>query len=193
MKEDVVTQELIEYHSKWDSLEVRFEAERRYEHYGTRGAVDLWAETYDPEARTEKHYVYEVKSDAALRHATGANEILRQFTKMRDTFYRDRTNPVPGGSTPEIFFILEFAPTPACVRHVREFRQLYEHVPSRFTLNDIPVTAEVRFHRPPEELLMGVINRQHPGESLSARFGPYIDPDSQLGRAFAAAGVPLSG
>lgn len=193
MQEDIVTNELIQYHSKYDRLDTWFSAESHYEYHGNRGAVDLWAAEYDPRTDSETHYVYEVKSNAALRHITGANEILRQVNRMRDNFYRDSRNPVPTGPEASIYFMLVFAPTSACVRHVQEFRDIYEHVPSRFDLGGIPVSLEVRFHTPPEALRLGSVNRQQPGESLQDRFGGKIASDSRLGQAFSDAGVPVSG
>lgn len=191
MQEDTITNELIQYHSKFPQLDTWFEPECHYEHYGNRGAVDLWAATYDPDTDSETHYVYEVKSDSALRHATGANEILRQVHKMRDNFYRDSRNPLPTGPEGEVFFMLVFAPTTACVEHVQTFRDIYEQVPARFTINDIPVSVEVRFHTPPEALRLGAINRGNPEETLADRFGGDITPESRLGKAFRNAGLAV--
>lgn len=58
--------------------------EVHYNHYGDRGVVDLV--TIDRSAKPYEMFVYEVKSPAALKEVTGANEIIRQFNRHKEYF-----------------------------------------------------------------------------------------------------------
>lgn len=58
-----------------------------YNNYGSRGFVDA-VMTWEPAADDEAQFyeIIEVKSEAAIREATGANEIIRQIKKMAAYF-----------------------------------------------------------------------------------------------------------
>jgi len=66
--------------------------------------------------------VYEVKSAAAVEAATGANEIIRQFNKMRRYFYKDESRYKPSTTSFELVFIVE----KETVEHVAENITLYQ-------------------------------------------------------------------
>jgi hypothetical protein len=90
------------------------EPEAHYNNYGTRGVVDLLIE--------EKHQMHksynliEMKSAAALDQATGANEIIRQFNRMRQYFFKDDDRD-PGAYHS---YCLEFLPSPETLNHLSE-------------------------------------------------------------------------
>lgn len=90
MDEDEVTNALIQWHksSAREAIEagdtdadVEILPEAHYNHYGNRGVVDLYAIMGGWNG-----HVYEIKSETAVRNATGANEVIRQFNRMREYF-----------------------------------------------------------------------------------------------------------
>lgn len=97
--------------------------EVHYNHYGTRGVVDLveviqWKDHpgCDPNA-------IELKSDAAIDQPTGANEILRQFNKQISYFSKGvADNRVP---TNGLQHKLVFEATKKTITHVVENISLY--------------------------------------------------------------------
>lgn len=130
---------IIDYHREMYGDEEEFEVnvypEAHYDHYGTRGAADLYIEALEDTARpmgdehvfrkTERwSYLYEVKSEYAVKQATGANEILRQFTRMRDYFFKDDQYDEPDHLHLELCFL----PTPVTWEHVRENESIYREV-----------------------------------------------------------------
>lgn len=99
-------------------------SEMQYHHYGNRGAVDLVL-TYlenDP-VRGCDVSVYELKSDSAIRQATGANEIARQFTHQQEYFERgqDQFNSPPD----YLYHFLLFDYSEFAVNHVWDNKDLY--------------------------------------------------------------------
>lgn len=139
--EDTMVNRLIRNHKEnvgdedheMDDVEITPEA--HYNHYGTRGVADLYVEERE---EASKHitgdlyktgtfryvYVYEVKSEHAVKHATGANEIVRQFNKMCDYFFEDESWRKGYQTRLELCFI----PTPVTWNHVRENRDIYEEL-----------------------------------------------------------------
>ena len=75
-KEDVVG------HEEWG---IECHPEVNYNDYGTRGVVDLVVVKHEREVSNIR--VIEVKSDYAVKNATGANEIIRQFNRHIDSFF----------------------------------------------------------------------------------------------------------
>lgn len=124
MNEDELTNALIRYHREneqaarsWgESTETRLFPEEHYNHYGDRGAVDLYCVT-----GTSYGHLYEIKSESAVRHATGANEIIRQFNRMRQHFYPGTEHSVPVS----VHFELCFTPTTYNVQHLTENADMY--------------------------------------------------------------------
>jgi len=112
MKEDDLVEGLIHtYDEDRDLL-----PEAHYYHYGIRGAADLCVD-YGPGL----WILYEVKSPYALQESTGANQIIRQFNKMRSTFFKsDEEKDVNA-----VRFELTFLPTEDTVRHVMEYHGMY--------------------------------------------------------------------
>lgn len=66
---------------------VTVEYEVHYNDYGSRGVVDVVRESHHPGDNTGEIEIVELKSDDAIQQATGANEILRQFNRHRDSFF----------------------------------------------------------------------------------------------------------
>lgn len=124
MHEDQLTNTLIESAKKTDDYyegpDVDCFPEAHYHHYGNRGSVDLY--TYEYGMRTPtKGRVLEIKSESAVRHATGANEIIRQFNRMRRFFFDGSGHPVPN----DIRFELCFLPTIYNMSHVLNNQAMY--------------------------------------------------------------------
>ena len=97
-----------------------------YNHYGDRGVVDMVQDTKPVEGDYNTLRVFELKSDAAVREATGPNEILRQFNRHREYFIEGTGyNPL---NYDRISFELTFTTTPFCMNHVKENWLMYESV-----------------------------------------------------------------
>ena len=156
-KEDKMTETLIDWatepHPESSDREFSHEVEpeAHYNYYGDRGVADLYIrEIEDMDDGRTFYYdnLYEIKSESAIRSATGANEIIRQFNKMRKYFYKDESRSVPT----EVHFELLFLPTEATIEHLIENMTLYqncqksqlcEEVPSAYD-NTAPVIVTVR-------------------------------------------------
>lgn len=127
-KEDDLTEGLIQYHQQNHLVEV-IEPEAHYQDYGQRGTPDLYVIfTRAAEGLIESHLI-EVKSDHAIRAATGANEIIRQFNRMRYHFYEDEKRPAPEplqeGDEVVLVFELAFIPSEYALLHLLDNKQLY--------------------------------------------------------------------
>lgn len=93
MKEDDLTTAIIErsrraVEDKPSSLEII--PEKFYNNYGDRGYVDLFIREYDHSTGKDLPFsdrVIEVKGESGIQNATGANEIIRQFNSMCESFY----------------------------------------------------------------------------------------------------------
>lgn len=118
---------IIEYYENSDSEEVvTAEPEAHYDHYGNRGAADLYIETRSEVDGNEysQGYVYEVKSERAVKEANGAGDIIRQFNRMARYFFQDQSRGHPG----MVHYELSFLPTPVTLRHVEKNKTLYQNV-----------------------------------------------------------------
>lgn len=127
-----------------DGLE--FTAEEPYANFGERGYVDLHVEHRD--GSEESHHLYELKSDYALDQVTGANEILRQFNKMREHYAeanRLRRNHEHGI---DVKYYLVFEVSERCVAHGLKYQPLYRTVP--FPLKSGGSPGVVTFLHPEE-------------------------------------------
>lgn len=144
MREDELATAVVEqFEAGFDDPEIRLE--RPYNHYGTRGVVDVYARTAPPERVS---YLAELKADAAVRMASGANEILRQYRRTERYFYRDdahdlRTALARDG--PGVHLLLPFAPTTRCVEHVFEHRSSYASVDPDLAIDGVPAARKVAF------------------------------------------------
>ena len=124
MKEDKLTNALIRHHKKSESQEavseVQTSPEVHYNHYGTRGIVDLFVrKTY--ESGSIRDDVIEIKSEL-----TNANEIIRQFNKMSSFFYKGADWSKP----PRHSFVLGILLTKNNVEHLIENIQMYKSLNS---------------------------------------------------------------
>lgn len=126
--EDELTNALIQYHKRSnerlnesgdETYELSIAAEEHYNHYGDRGVVDLFVS----EGEWQDH-LYELKSEHAVREATGANEIIRQFNKMRKFFY-EGTDHFPAE---DVQFELCFTPSDLTFEHLAENADMYASV-----------------------------------------------------------------
>lgn len=99
-----------------------------YSHYGNNGSVDLFAQGAHLDRDLPKSYttyVLEMKSAGAIHYATGANEIIQQFNKMREYFFAGIDPEDIGPVSNHVKFELAFTPCKECIEHVLEFREMY--------------------------------------------------------------------
>jgi len=133
-KEDELVNVLIDrqYGDYWEQ-EPHIEPEAHYDDYGNRGVVDLYVRQ-NPDGIPREvafDHLYEVKSASAIRNATGANEIIRQFNSMRQSFYGDDSRRHPSTVVFELTFTIE----PAAVFHVAENISMYASAESSSLYN----------------------------------------------------------
>lgn len=129
-REDQLVNKLVEHYSD-DELTKSVAVEQHYNHYGDRGIVDVVVED------EMGPHLYEVKSPSAIANATGANEILRQFNRMREYYYRDHNVD----RRDDVTFELCFTPDVECLRHVESNLDMYRAT-VRETLDiDLPSTV----------------------------------------------------
>jgi hypothetical protein len=144
MREDELATAVVEhFEAAFEDSEVRLE--EPYDHYGNRGSVDVYVRTRAP-GRVD--YLVELKADPAVRIASGANEILRQYRRMERYFYKDDEHEIRrklARDGPGVHFLLLFAPTVACVEHVGEHRRLYESVTAETSVDGVPAVRKVAF------------------------------------------------
>lgn len=142
-QEDAIVSRIIESANSLNNTSVNVEVP--YNHYGSRGVVDLVVEQTTPpdQSRLEETlksneyltedvakrmltstylWVYEVKSESAVNGATGANEIIRQFNSHREYFFRgsDYENTYTG-----VKWALAFEFTQPVFEHVEENEVIY--------------------------------------------------------------------
>ncbi len=98
--------------------------EVHYNHYGDRGVVDLVCESTVDGFNMLR--VFELKCQAAIDEATGANEILRQFNRHRSYFFDG--SDYKATDYDEVAFELCFAATKPCYEHVSENWAQYKYV-----------------------------------------------------------------
>jgi len=142
-EDDLATRVVDHYAAVHDDPTVRLE--EPYDAEGRRGVVDVYVRRRTPDPVDA---VIELKSDAAVRRATGANEVLRQFRRMERYFHADdahRLEPKLGRDGPGARYRLLFAPTPTCVHHVATRRRLYESVDTGGSVGDVPTASVVAF------------------------------------------------
>lgn len=144
MREDELATAVVDHvEAAFDDPEIRLE--EPYNHYGTRGAVDVYARSAPPERVT---YLAELKADPAVRMASGANEILRQYRRMERYFFRDDAHdlrPRLGRNDPGLQLLLLFAPTERCVEHVFQHRSLYASVDPELSVDGVSAARKVAF------------------------------------------------
>ncbi|GAA0718226.1 hypothetical protein J2744_002860 [Halorubrum trapanicum] len=144
MREDALATRLVEhYEATVDDPRIRLE--EPYDADGREGVVDLFVRTWTPEPVDR---VIELKADAAVRRATGANEVLRQYRRMERYFHADERHalrPKLGRTEPGTRYLLCFAPTPTCVHHVATNRTLYGSVDPDARAGDVPAVRTVAF------------------------------------------------
>jgi len=156
--------------------------EEPYDHDGARGVADVYVRTRTPEV---VDYLVELKSDAAVRHATGANEILRQYRRMERYFYQDDAHAIRPKLNRDgvgVHLLLLFAPTPVTVRHVANHRSLYGSVDPEAGIESVPATRRVAFltglDGPPADLGFLAVNGD--AEFGSDAFVRALPADSKL-------------
>jgi hypothetical protein len=144
MREDELATAVVEhFEAAFEDPEIRLE--EPYNHYGTRGVVDVFARTAPPDRVT---YLAELKADPAVRMASGANEILRQYRRTERYFFQDDAHDLRtrlGRDGPGLHLLLLFAPTVKCVEHVVEHRSLYASVDPDLSIDGVAAARKVAF------------------------------------------------
>lgn len=144
MREDALATRVVDhYGAVHDEPEIRLE--EPYDADGRRGVVDVYVRLRLPD---RVDHVIELKSDAAVRRATGANEVLRQYRRMERYFHADeahRLRPKVGRAGPGARYLLFFAPTPTCVHHVATHRTLYDSVDVGGSVGEVPTARTIGF------------------------------------------------
>jgi hypothetical protein len=183
--ESEFAQALIQYHREDQEKmnkhqpvpeEVHIYPEAHYNHYGNRGIADLYVITGDWDG-----HLYELKSESAVRQATGANEIIRQFNKMREFFFSGSSHKPP---TKWMDFELCFTPTEYNFRHLAENADLYATITqqdlSGLNIDQLGTSITVR---PPDAdnitpviMFAGNVDfRTYPERSDDNRFIEYVE------------------
>ena len=179
-EDDLATRVVDHYAAAHDDPAVRLE--EPYDAEGRRGVVDVYVRRRTPEPVDA---VIELKSDAAVRRATGANEVLRQFRRMERYFHADdahRLEPKLGRDGPAARYLLLFGPTPTCVHHVATNRTLYGSVDTAGSAGSVTTESVVAFltglDGDPEDL--GVISMNGDATFGSRAFLDAVPDDSRL-------------
>jgi len=116
MKEDYLTNSLIEYYKEnYGKYIEEIVPEKHYNYYGDRGIVDLFVRY---KHKNDWDRIFEIKSNP-----NNANEVLRQFNRMKKYFYKG-TDLERKPST----FELCFTPTAKNLRHFKENKEMYREV-----------------------------------------------------------------
>ncbi|MBB6646733.1 hypothetical protein [Halobellus ruber] len=193
MREDELATAVVDhFEAAFDDPEIRLE--EPYNHYGTRGVVDVYARTAPPERVT---YLAELKADPAVRMASGANEILRQYRRTERYFFRDDDHDLRASLArdgPGVHLLLLFAPTVDCVEHVIEHRSLYASVDPDLSIDGVPAARKVAFlanlDAAPDGGL-GFLSVNGDVGVESAAFRDAVPPGSRLADALAEADVDV--
>lgn len=111
--EDELVAEWLSTHSEREDATCT--VEEHYNHYGDRGVVDLVIET---EGKTT---LVEMKSEAAVKAATGANEIIRQCKRHAEYYFKDKTTP--RGAVKKLCLV--FYTTPLTWQHLLDNIDMY--------------------------------------------------------------------
>lgn len=122
--EDDLAKAIVHYNQSRDRDIVDIiEPEAHYDHYGWRGIPDLYIVFQRPNSLWEQH-LYEIKSEYAVKAATEANEIIRQFNQMRLWFFEDDERRVhePRYDFEDVVlhFELVFIPTEYTILYIRQ-------------------------------------------------------------------------
>ena len=181
MREDELATVVVDHYAAvHDDPEVRLE--EPYDADGRRGVVDAYVRLRTPE---RVDHVIELKGDAAVRRATGANEVLRQYRRMERYFHADDRHairPKLGRTEPGARYLLCFAPTPTCVHHVATHRSLYGSVDEAAQVDGVPAVRTVAFltglEGDPADLGMVSVNGE--AEFGSEAFLDAVPPRSRL-------------
>ncbi|ERH09261.1 MAG: hypothetical protein J07HX64_01014 [halophilic archaeon J07HX64] len=119
-EDDMVSAIINSYRNSYRSL-INVEPEAHYNHYGDRGVADLYIVHTEDRTTENEGAVFEVKADSAVQEATGANEIIRQYNRMRRNFFRYKERVVHTYCKFELCFVI----SERTVRHVCENFEMY--------------------------------------------------------------------
>ncbi|MFC4541251.1 hypothetical protein ACFO5R_04855 [Halosolutus amylolyticus] len=178
--EDELANSIIDEHRQLSEImEYDFDAypEAHYNHYGNRGVADLYIVEESDDRPNANGFVYELKSEYAVRQATGANEIIRQFNKMREFFFDGSSHDHP---TNLVRFTLGFAGTEYNLRHIYENQEMYAAtVKNSYNSVDGVESESVIQLNDPETLAPVVVLGRANGEIIEPlaaddEFGPYV-------------------
>ncbi|MFC4989629.1 hypothetical protein [Saliphagus infecundisoli] len=149
--EDQVADYLINHHRETCENEgisaenIDIQPERPYDHYSNRGSVDLFVKL-EYEGGTEIHrnyYIYEIKSHWAIRSATGANEIIRQYNRMREYFFKGTDYNLSNSDS--VYFQLVFTPSAECFRHFINNYAMYREIIELVERESTSMSSDISF------------------------------------------------
>lgn len=123
MKEDQLTNALVDFEKKQVDQQSKFiiQPEKHYNHYGTRGVIDLYSRRGKDTIREKRRdHLYEVKSN--VKSVDKCNEIVRQFQKMKENFYKGTELKRPS----KVAFELVFTPSEKIFEHFQKNISIYQ-------------------------------------------------------------------
>ncbi|WP_254767072.1 hypothetical protein [Salinilacihabitans rarus] len=179
--EDELANSIIDEHRQLgEIMEYDFDAypEAHYNHYGNRGVADLYIVEENDGRPNANGFVYELKSEYAVRQATGANEIIRQFNRMREFFFDGSSHERP---TDLVRFTLGFAGTEYNLRHIYENLDMYAAtVKNSYESDDTVESESVIQLNDPDTLSPVVVLGRANGETVEPlaagdEFGPHVE------------------
>jgi len=192
-EEDKLVNSLIRYHRELDAVgpdvkysQKKFTPEAHYNHYGNRGVADLHVrKTLKKGNMTSlQDSLYEIKGASAISNSTGANQIIRQFNRMRNFFYKDESLAHPDRVHCELTFTLE----PECVEHIIENYEMYQsvHQTDEISTQTIDASAQlVLFREPgvdePAHIDFGSVSLADPEEYLNRVEKMSTQPHAKIG------------
>lgn len=126
MNESQMASEFVSHESDHNEI-VDVEYEVPYNHYGSRGFIDV---VLDVDYYEGKRYlgVVELKSESATKGVTGPNEILRQFKKHREYFLEGQEKYSNTPRYEHIEYRLIFYATEYTLNHVRQNIDVYKSI-----------------------------------------------------------------
>jgi len=128
MNESEMAQSMIDWYSDQREGDFDIELEKHYNHYGTRGVVDIVDVDREPWLPSDRPRlnIYELKSKPAIEVASGANEIVRQFNRHQEYFFKGQNDYPPYRKYSTITFYLVFNACEAVIEHLQENLTLYQ-------------------------------------------------------------------
>lgn len=171
-KEDDLTKSLIKHHQDRDHVRI-IEPEAHYDHYGKQGWPDLYVVFNRIPENLIEHHLIEVKSEHAVRQATGANEIIRQFNQMRWYFFEDDRRNVhqPRSEYEDVVLVFEltFIPTEYNILHLFDNKEIYNQAITSDSLDPVDKLPDNQTNTNIHNGIEVYLTLRHPADARSER------------------------